>query len=267
MNKKVILSLLLVIGLLFTACKDDKKKEETDDSEEVTTEEKISLTKIEDFVAYDDVTLALEEPSTDNLEPGTVDFKFEVQNMEIGEGTPDEEERGLAYGEEGQHIHFIIDNEPYMAHYSTEFSHELDEGIHTLVAFPARSYHMSVKNDGAVIAKKLTVGNPDQDQYENVDFTKPTLIYSRPKGDYKGESETTKVLLDFFLLNTTLSPNGNRVKATINGEEFIIDDWAPYAIEGLPLGENTVKLELIDEDDNVIEGDFNQVERTFNLGE
>jgi hypothetical protein len=62
-----------------------------------------------------------------------------------------------------------------------------------------------------------------------------------------------------------LSPEGNKVRATINGSEFMLDQWLPYMMEGLPAGQNTVKLELVDASGTVIPGPFNSVTRTFTL--
>lgn len=272
--KKISLILASLAMIFAISCKNNSKKADADKLKEdvqdaMTIEDEaqtqVTLSKITDFPAYDDVTFDLKEPSTTSFKPGEITFDFEVKNMEIGAQTEGQEDLGLANVDGGQHIHFIIDNQPYMAMYEKNFTHELEEGVHTMVAFPARSYHMAVKNDNAIVATKFTVGNPADDQFSEVDFDQPTLIYSRPKGDYTGAGETQKVLLDFYLLNADLSANGNKVKATINGEEFILDDWAPYAIEGLPLGENTVRLELIDKDGNAIDGPFNDTERTFTL--
>ena len=101
---------------------------------------------------------------------------------------------------------------------------------------------------------------------EEADLTAPHLFYSRPKGTYKG-ADTQKVMLDFYLLNTSISADGNKVRATINGTEFMIDEWAPHYIEGLPMGEATIKLELLDAEGNPIPGPFNSVERTVTLSE
>ena len=54
---------------------------------------------------------------------------------------------------------------------------------------------------------------------EKVDLNSEFLFYSRPKGTYKGK-DTEKLLLDFYLINTTISPEGNKVKATINDTEI-----------------------------------------------
>lgn len=92
----------------------------------------------------------------------------------------------------------------------------------------------------------------------------PTLIYSRPKGTYLG-NDTENLLLDFFVLNTTLSENGTKVKATINNEEFMITEWAPHIVKGLPMGKVTIQLELVDAQGNLIPGPFNKVTRTVTL--
>ena len=107
--------------------------------------------------------------------------------------------------------------------------------------------------------KKLEVGENPKDTH-GLDMEAPTLIYSRPKGKYAGK-DTENLLLDFFVLNTTLSATGHKVKATINGEEFTITEWAPHVIKGLPKGEVTIQLELIDANGNMIPGPFNTVTR------
>jgi hypothetical protein len=39
----------------------------------------------------------------------------------------------------------------------------------------------------------------------------------------------------------------------------------PYQMEGLPAGENTIKLELVDSSGSLIPGAFNSVTRTFTV--
>lgn len=98
----------------------------------------------------------------------------------------------------------------------------------------------------------------------NIDLNNEFLFYSRPKGTYKG-TDTQKLLLDFYLINTKISATGNKVKATIQDSEFIIDEWAPYYIEGLSKGEIKIKLELIDSSGSLIDTPFNPSERTVIL--
>ncbi len=156
-----------------------------------------------------------------------------------------------------------MDNEPYTAHYETEFTKDIKEGEHVVLSFLSRSYHESLKHKGAYDLRKITVGRPTETM--EFDESAPHMFYSRPKGEYVGPKETERVMLDFYLVNTDLSTTGNKVRATINGTEFMLDRWMPYIMEGLPMGENTIKLELVDNNGNVLPGPFNSVERKITL--
>lgn len=262
--KKIFFSLLTLTFALYS-CKSDKQQGETDNTEQTTSEEnvdeaKITLTKLEGSPKFSEASIALESPNivkTDSTYK--VDFDFKVENYELGAQTPTADENGLANSGKGQHIHFILDNSPYSAHYEASFSKNIEEGNHVLLAFLSRSYHESVKN--AYLVQNLKVGEPDG---EPADLNAQHLFYSRPKGTYTGK-ETEKLLLDFFLVNTEISETGNKVKATINGQEFMITEWAPYVIEGLDKGELEIRLQLLDNEGNLIEGPFNDVTRTVTL--
>jgi hypothetical protein len=60
----------------------------------------------------------------------------------------------------GNHIHVILDNQPYEAYYDLSQPFELrnvSEGKHTLRVFPSRPWHESYKNDGAFQMVEFTV--------------------------------------------------------------------------------------------------------------
>ncbi len=263
-NQFRIIYLLFAIAIVFTAGCGGGKQENTEENTEPEVESpEITVNKVDDSPKYETSKLSMVEPMSETLSPGTINFKFEVSDYELGVQTADAETKGLANSGKGQHIHFIVNNGPYSAHYEPEFEKEMEEGNYVVLAFLSRSYHESVKNQDAFVIKKFVVGDPEPME---VDFTAPHLFYSRPKGTYSVK-DTDKLLLDFYLLNTSLSPDGNKVKATINGETFLLDDWAPYHVEGLPKGEVTIKLELIDAEGTLIPGPFNSVERTVKLTE
>jgi hypothetical protein len=161
--------------------------------------------------------------------------------------------------QKGNHIHVILDNQPYEAYYELDQPFELrnvSEGKHTLRVFPSRPWHESYKNDGAFQmvtftvkgggdATKPTTTNSGQtmaspakpaasasatparegkdyapSQAGNIDPTKPLLTYSRPKGEYKGE-DADPIMIDFWLSNGKLQSNGGeyRVRYSVDGAE------------------------------------------------
>ncbi|KAA9331848.1 hypothetical protein [Adhaeribacter soli] len=199
-----------------------------------------------------------------NVPPGPVTFNYDISNFQLTKMTGGHHMEEMANSMQGQHIHNIVDNEPYTAHYETKFTKDIKEGNHVILSFLSRSYHESLKHKGAYDLRTITVGKPKEPN--TFDLKGQHMFYSRPKGEYVGK-DTKKIMLDFYLVNTTLAPQGNKVRATINGTEFMLDTWLPYSIEGLPMGENKIKLELLDNAGNVIPGPYNTVERTITLKE
>lgn len=267
---------IFVISLLsgLAACDQGARQEgddEMENGEDTTAQagqnQNITVSPAQDFKQFPDAKLTLQEPKEGTkLKGGNVKFSFNVENFELGQQTENAQNLMLANSDQGQHIHYILDNDPYSAHYEPTFEKELSAGNHVVLAFLSRSYHASVKNKDAFIVKKFTVGD-GQDTSNNVDLSNPHMFYSRPKGTYAGPDQTQKILLDFYLVNTDLGPTGNKIRATINGQEFMLDKWQPYIVEGLPMGENTFKLELLDSDGNTVASPFNPVTRTVTLKE
>ena len=207
--------------------------------------DKISITKVEGSPEYSNSVLKMNEPII--VDEG-YKFSFDVNQYELGMQTLKDFDYQLANSAKGQHIHFIVNNGPYSAHYEDNFTKNLEKENNVILAFLSRSYHESVKNKNAFVLTQLGENK--------IDLNSEFLFYSRPKGTYKGK-DTEKLLLDFYLVNTDISKDGNKVRATIEGTEFIIDEWAPFYIEGLPKGEINIKLELIDSSGSLIETPFN----------
>ncbi|TGE26518.1 hypothetical protein [Hymenobacter metallicola] len=224
----------------------------------------IRLTPFTDSPKNPEAQLQLKSPATGSTVPsGSVSFDYDITNFQLTKMTGGMHSEEMANSEKGQHIHNIVDNEPYTAHYTTEFTKPIADGQHVVLSFLSRSYHESLKHRGAYDLRVITVGKAPATPL-NADLQAPHLFYSRPKDTYSGK-DAAKVMLDFYLVNTTLSPEGNKVRATINGTEFMLDQWAPFMMEGLPAGQNTVKLELVDASGNLIPGPFNSVTRNFTL--
>lgn len=205
----------------------------------------------------------------------------------------------------GNHIHVILDNQPYEAYYNLGQEFELRnvaDGEHTLRVFPSRPWHESYKNNGAFQMIKFTVKNGGADPAKptttnanqtmanansaatpqptpegkdmppstggTVDKTKPLLTYSRPKGEYKG-ADADAIMIDFWLLNAKLSGDGGEYKIRYSvdgGEPKMIEKWGPIWLTGWANGKHTVKLELLDKDGKVVDnGGYNSTEKEITI--
>jgi hypothetical protein len=204
----------------------------------------------------------------------------------------------------GNHIHVILDNEPYEAYYELDQPFELRNvvaGKHTLRVFPSRPWHESYKNDrafrmvtftvksGGDASKPTTTGTGQTMANNNaagsaqatpegkdmpastagdVDPTKPLLTYSRPKGEYKG-TEADPIMIDFWLSNARLKGDGGEYRIryiTDDDEPRYIDKWEPVWLSGWLAGKHTVRLELFGPDQFPVKnGDFNITTREITV--
>jgi hypothetical protein len=199
-------------------------------------------------------------PSADQtLQDTKVSVQFQVQDLPIFKD-PD---LGL-----GPHLQVILDNQADQAVYDISqplVLEDLSPGTHTLRVFASRPWDESFKNEGAYaqttfhIFTKTTDNNPDP--------TQPLLTYNEPTGSYGAEP----ILLDFYLTNAPLhlvaqeNPDDEiadwRIRATVNGESFILDRWQSIYLKGFQPGKNWVKLEFIDEQGNPLKNVFNETVR------
>ncbi|MDF1673156.1 MAG: hypothetical protein P1U41_06600 [Vicingaceae bacterium] len=148
-------------------------------------------------------------------------------------------------------------NNYFLSQFSSDvFEMEFLYGNNVFLAFLTDKNNMAIKSNKGSVLKNAVVG-----EIENMfDMNQPHLFYYLPK------SIGVEPILDFYLVNTTLNENGNKVKVTINQTEFIIKKWAAYQISGLPKPDNTIRIQLIDKDGNLIDGPFNDSgERSFSL--
>ena len=202
----------------------------------------------------------------------------------------------------GNHIHVILDNQPYEAYYELGQSFELRNvvaGKHTLRVFPSRPWHESYKNAGAFQmvrftvkgggdAAKPTTTNNGQTMANNnagasparegkdfpasnggdVNPSKPLLTYSRPKGEYKG-ADTDPIMIDFWLSGAKLKGDGGeyRVRYIVDDDHpKFIDKWEPIWLSGWLGGKHTVRLELLDKNSRPVEnGGYNTTSREITV--
>ncbi len=278
MKRSVILPLLsifILVVLVSLGCKQDKGDvvEETDsaiDSQNI--EPKVTIEVGERSPAFPGAKArftSLEDG--DVLDDNNVSVVVDVENYELGIQTETPRAKEIANSAKGQHVHIILDNDPYFADYEAGVPFDigvLDEGPHTLIVFPSRSYHESVKSKDSVDIVNFYVGKKEGEFM--LDESKPTVIYSRPKGKYEGK-DAEKIMLDFYIINIKPS-DGYQVKYTIRKNEadavehsITIKEWKPAFVTGLTSGEYIITLQLLDKDGNLVEGPFNNTERAVTV--
>ena len=148
----------------------------------------------------------------------------------------------------GNHIHVILDNQPYEAYYEINAQpfelRNVAEGKHTLRVFPSRPWHESYKNDGAFQMVEFTVkGGGDASKPTTTNTGEKMASPAKPESantsptparegkDYSpsqsGNVDTTKplltysrpkgeykgadadpIMIDFWLLNAKLQGDG-----------------------------------------------------------
>ncbi len=193
-----------------------------------------------------------------------ITIDYDVKNYELKNQTADAGTKECNNSKDGQHIHFILDNQPYIALYEpTKTFTVAVKSEHYLMSFLSRSYHESIKTAKAGVLYHFSVD--EKGKLSKLDILKtPMIFYSRPKGEYVGK-DTKNLLLDFYVYNTTLGADASKVKVDVNGTNFDIDKWQPYFIENAPMGDVTVKVQLTDKDGKAIEGVNTSVTRNVKL--
>lgn len=168
----------------------------------------------------------------------------------------------------GNHLNLIVDNEPVKRIYSLSEPvtlKNLTPGTHSLRVFAVRPWGESFKNEEAYAQTTFNVLTETNNNRPDVD--RPLLTYSSPTGIYGAEP----ILLDFYLTNAPLHAIAQnnpqledwRVRATVNGTSFTLENWQPVYLTGLKPGENWVQLELVNEAGRNIENAFNNTVRVF----
>jgi len=141
--------------------------------------------------------------------------------------------------------------------------YNLREGMHVIRTFPARSYGESLKNPQCFQASIFYIGSAINNL--DVDLDGPYLTYNEPLETLTYDSEKP-LLLDFYLSNIQLSQDGYKVKVTIDDSlNRVLTRWTPYYIYGLTPGQHKIRLQLIDGQNQVVPGIFNDVERIITI--
>jgi hypothetical protein len=212
-------------------------------------------------------TVKIVSPAREQVIPaaGSGDFavKIDVKNWQTATGS--------------SHVHLILDGKPYKPIFDPKAPVKLSdlpggdalaEGQHILVAFPSRANHESVKTAGAVTINEFWIGKKGP---KTQDVGKAMLIYSRPKGEYKGDM-ANHLIVDFQLVNDKLAAGGDHVHISVTGPGIdgeksadVTAFGAPFYLDGVTDGSYTVKLDLLGADGKGVPGSWNSTTRSITV--
>jgi hypothetical protein len=78
-------------------------------------------------------------------------------------------------------------------------------------------------------------------------------------------TEKGAVVLDFILVNTSLTAEDNLVRVKIDGVDFFADKWVPFVIHGLKPGKHKIEVAIVTQDEQELDNYFSKDTREFIL--
>lgn len=146
----------------------------------------------------------------------------------------------------GPHLVVQLDGDPPLTLTDTSTTmRPLEPGSHRLTVYAARPWGEAVKGPGAQRQIRLhrVAANPLSQPAPG----SPQLIAVSPRGTAAG----TPLLLDWLLLEAPLQNlrSGDaswRLRVSLNGDSFLVDQQTPLWLEGWRSGSNAIQLDLLD---------------------
>ncbi len=146
----------------------------------------------------------------------------------------------------GPHLVVQLDGDPPLPLTGTSTTmRPLEPGSHRLTVYAARPWGEAVKGPGAQRQIRLhrVAANPLSQPAPG----SPQLIAVSPRGTAAG----TPLLLDWLLLEAPLQNlrSGDaswRLRVSLNGDSFLVDQQTPLWLEGWRSGSNAIQLDLLD---------------------
>lgn len=269
--KTLSYGLLCASLLLAASCSNESATEEQKNTTTAAAADSIRLSDVSQSPDFPGASLGISSMQASKVGTDSVKLTmaFDVKNYELKAQTTDAAGKQCNNSDKGQHIHFILDNQPYVALY--EPKHETTVAVnseHYILCFLSRSYHESVKHKEAAVLAHIRID--EKGNLQRIDDTlKPMVFYSRPKGDYLGK-DTANLLLDFYPTNVAIGGD-YKMKVDVRNESngktasFMMNEWKPQFINGLGTGKASVTITLVDKDGNPVQGPHTSVTRNINL--
>jgi hypothetical protein len=147
----------------------------------------------------------------------------------------------------GKHIALWIPSKGIQRIMSADHTTKLKPGSFTTLSFLCDEDGLSIKQPEAYALRSFTV-----DKHTEVNYSDSALVIINSTN----QNTSFTPLLDFYLANTNISKEGNKLKLSIDSSEFQIHNWSAYKINGLAKGKHKIKIQLVNHQGEIFKSPF-----------
>lgn len=200
-----------------------------------------------EFLAYPDAIIEMHSPlGNENFQEGAVPFEFNIKNYPF-----QDEPKGFL-------LRMSVNGDNPVSHHMPIFKENFTTGTYRSVAYLIDPEGIALKEFGNYVDRDFLVGDsqpfPESDE--------PYMVINLPDNDQvfaAGED----VIIDYLLIGGDLKEDKLKFIVSVNGHEHEIKDLAPLQISNLEAGEHEVRVRLVRENGDELDGIFSSGKRNF----
>ena len=249
----IITFVLYCISVLITSCTTGEQLESGSDNTGSLhhirhkiykrNDSKISLKEQTGHEAFLD-TLTLESEEVDTLLFKTADVSLNLLAKDLSI-------------ENSKSTRLIIKNNFKKYFFKTKNTIKLPKDAYVSVAYRCNNRGVSIKNRHAIKVYGFKV---IEEKQPSIDKEQPMIFITKPT-----QYENGMVILDFILVNMSLSEEDNLIRVTVDGTDFFADKWVPFLIHGLKPGKHKIEVAIVNNDNQELDNYFSKDSQEFTL--
>jgi hypothetical protein len=159
--------------------------------------------------------------------------------------------------ENSKSTRLIIKNNFKKFFFKSKNTIKLPKDAYISVAYLCNNRGVAIKTRHAIKVYGFKV---IEEKQPSLDKEQPMIFITKPT-----PYENGMVILDFILVNMSLTEENNLIRVTIDGIDFFADKWVPFLIHGLKPGKHKIEVAIVSNDDQELDNYFSKDSREFTL--